>query len=222
MPPYPRRLINGGETVVLDLKPHWSFFWKHIVFGSALLVIFLLWIGRLNGADTDWIGWLFVIAFLVFAVWAVVKYLAWTYTHFVVTDHRVISRSGIVSKRGTEIPLERVNNIEFRQSLFLRVIGAGDLGRVRPDSQAGGSSRPGSHHARGVRGQEGRAARADVVAPACGSCRSSRRRRRRWLRWVSRRWGAPVSVSSRRSRPTGAPRTPRSSRSSISRRTWWS
>src|SRR5680860_1481622 len=125
MPSYPRRLINEGESVVLDLKPHWWFFWKHIVFGSALLVIFLLWIKF--DPDTDWIGWLFVIAFLVFAVWAIVKYLAWTYTHFVVTDHRVISRSGIVSKRGTEIPLERVNNIEFRQSLFLRVIGAGDL-----------------------------------------------------------------------------------------------
>ena len=29
--PYPRRLINEGETVVLDLKPHWWFFAKHIV-----------------------------------------------------------------------------------------------------------------------------------------------------------------------------------------------
>jgi hypothetical protein len=34
MPPYPRKLINEGETVVLDLKPHWFFFWKHIVAGA--------------------------------------------------------------------------------------------------------------------------------------------------------------------------------------------
>lgn len=126
MPAYPTRLINEGESVVLDLKPHWWFFWKHIVFGAALVVVFLLWLGPLEGAG-EWLGWPLALAFVVFAAWAVVKYLTWTYTHFVVTDHRVISRSGIVSKRGTEIPLERVNNIEFAQSLFLRVIGAGDL-----------------------------------------------------------------------------------------------
>jgi uncharacterized membrane protein YdbT with pleckstrin-like domain len=39
----------------------------------------------------------------------------------------VISRSGIVSKRGTEIPLDRVNNIDFSQRIWERVIGAGDL-----------------------------------------------------------------------------------------------
>ena len=36
MPPYPRKLINEGETVVLDLKPHWFFFWKHIVAGAVV------------------------------------------------------------------------------------------------------------------------------------------------------------------------------------------
>jgi uncharacterized membrane protein YdbT with pleckstrin-like domain len=38
----------------------------------------------------------------------------------------VISRSGS-SRRGTEIPLERINNIDFHQNIFLRLIGAGDL-----------------------------------------------------------------------------------------------
>ena len=36
MPPYPRKLINEGENVVLDLKPHWFFFWKHIVVGHRV------------------------------------------------------------------------------------------------------------------------------------------------------------------------------------------
>jgi len=64
---------------------------------------------------------------LVFAGFVVEKYLVWTYTHFVLTDRRVISRSGIISKRGTEIPLERINNIDFHQNILLRMIGAGDL-----------------------------------------------------------------------------------------------
>jgi uncharacterized membrane protein YdbT with pleckstrin-like domain len=63
----------------------------------------------------------------VWAVWLVLKYLEWNFTHFVVTDDRVIYRTGVVSKRGVEIPMERINNINFHQGLFERFIGAGDL-----------------------------------------------------------------------------------------------
>src|SRR6478609_9101293 len=125
MPPYPRKLINEGESVVLDLKPHWFFFWKHILVGSALLILFFLWVGPFG--QTSWVGWPLALALLIWAGFVVEKYLVWTYTHFVLTDRRVISRSGIVSKRGTEIPLERINNIDFHQNIWERVIGAGDL-----------------------------------------------------------------------------------------------
>lgn len=125
MPPYPAQLINEGETIVLDLKPHWFFFIKHIVAGAILLVLFVVWIGPLD--STQYVGWPLAALFVAFAAWVVYKYFVWTYTHFVLTDRRVISRSGIVSKRGTEIPLERINNIDFHQRLFERMIGAGDL-----------------------------------------------------------------------------------------------
>jgi uncharacterized membrane protein YdbT with pleckstrin-like domain len=125
MPPYPRKLINEGENVVLDLKPHWFFFWKHIVVGLVFLVVFVIYVGPAGGSSI--IGWPLGIGLLVFAGFVVEKYLVWTYTHFVLTDRRVISRSGIVSKRGTEIPLERINNIDFHQNILLRMIGAGDL-----------------------------------------------------------------------------------------------
>jgi uncharacterized membrane protein YdbT with pleckstrin-like domain len=125
MPPYPRKLINEGESVVLDLKPHWFFFWKHIVAGAVFLVVFFVWLGPVDRDST--LGWPLGIGLLLYAGFVVEKYLVWTYTHFVLTDRRVISRSGIISKRGTEIPLERINNIDFHQNILLRVIGAGDL-----------------------------------------------------------------------------------------------
>src|SRR3954468_7314035 len=126
MPPYPRKLVNEGESVVLDLKPHWFFFWKHIVAGAVILVVFVIWAGA--GPPGDSVsGWILALGLLVYAGFVVVKYLTWTYTHFVLTDRRVISRSGIISKRGTEVPLARVNNIDFAQGPFERVIGAGDL-----------------------------------------------------------------------------------------------
>src|SRR3954469_17063689 len=124
MPPYPPKLINEGETLVLDLKPHWWFFWKHILAGLVVFAVVLLYLGPLYfelGKVPVAIG------ILVYAGFVVEKYFTWSYTHFVLTDRRVISRSGIVSKRGTEIPLDRINNIDFSQRIWERVIGAGDL-----------------------------------------------------------------------------------------------
>jgi uncharacterized membrane protein YdbT with pleckstrin-like domain len=46
----------------------------------------------------------------------------------VVTTERVISRAGVVAKQGIEIPLDRINTVFFNQTLFERLIGAGDLG----------------------------------------------------------------------------------------------
>jgi len=45
----------------------------------------------------------------------------------VVTSDRLIYRHGVLSKHGIEIPLDRVNTVFFRQSIFERMVGAGDL-----------------------------------------------------------------------------------------------
>ena len=90
-----------------------------------MLIVLILYVGALD--SPSWGKWPVAIGILVYAGFVVVKYLTWSYTHFVLTDRRVISRSGIVSKRGTEIPLDRINNIDFSQRIWERVIGAGDL-----------------------------------------------------------------------------------------------
>jgi uncharacterized membrane protein YdbT with pleckstrin-like domain len=67
----------------------------------------------------------------VFAViWLVaflVKLAEWRTTHFVLTSDRLIVRSGVLTKEGREIPLERINDLSYHQSLFERMVGAGDL-----------------------------------------------------------------------------------------------
>ncbi len=69
-----------------------------------------------------------VALFLVFCVgWFVERYVRWISTHFVLTSDRVIYRSGVIAKRGIEIPLERINTIFFNQRIFERMLGLGDL-----------------------------------------------------------------------------------------------
>jgi uncharacterized membrane protein YdbT with pleckstrin-like domain len=44
-----------------------------------------------------------------------------------VTSDRVIHRSGWLAKSSMEVPLERINDVRFRQTVFERLVGAGDL-----------------------------------------------------------------------------------------------
>ena len=43
------------------------------------------------------------------------------------TTDRVIFRSGVFAKHGIEIPLARVNNVNFSQGILERLVGAGNL-----------------------------------------------------------------------------------------------
>jgi uncharacterized membrane protein YdbT with pleckstrin-like domain len=124
---YPKDLIQDGETVALDLRPHWWYFSRNIFTGIPLLIILIL---VLNIDDHDvrkYLGWLVGLAAVVWAGWLLLKYFQWKMTYFVVTSRRVIYRTGVLSKKGVEIPLERVNNINFHQRIIDRIIGAGDL-----------------------------------------------------------------------------------------------
>jgi len=125
--PYPRKLLNDGEEIALDLRPHWWFFSKHILTGIPLFVILILIATNTHGDALKWNFRVWAVLAVVWAVWLGLKYMEWNFTHFVVTDDRVIYRTGVVSKRGVEIPMERINNINFHQGLFERFIGAGDL-----------------------------------------------------------------------------------------------
>ena len=40
--PYPENLIQQGETVALDLRPHWWFFSRNILTGIPLAIILIL------------------------------------------------------------------------------------------------------------------------------------------------------------------------------------
>jgi uncharacterized membrane protein YdbT with pleckstrin-like domain len=125
--PYPKKLLNEGEEVALDLRPHWWYFSKHIMTGVPLFVVLVLILAETHDTTRKWLFILWAIVAVAWAGWLAVKYMEWNFTHFVVTDDRVIYRTGVVAKRGVEIPMERINNINFHQGIWERIIGAGDL-----------------------------------------------------------------------------------------------
>ncbi len=119
--------MNDGEEIALDLRPHWWFFQKQVLTGLPLLIAAIGTVVGLEGNPRKYVGYALGAAGVVWAVWLLGKLSQWMTTYFVVSTDRVIYRTGVLSKRGVEIPLERVNNINFAQNFWERIIGAGDL-----------------------------------------------------------------------------------------------
>jgi len=125
--PYSKKLLNDYETVALDLHPHWWYFAWPAVSLIVSIVIGILGLVFTDGDTEKGVTWVALVLIVFSAIWLVVRYLRWATTNFVITSDRIIFRSGVLGKSGIEIPLERVNNVLFSQSVFERMLGAGDL-----------------------------------------------------------------------------------------------
>ena len=122
--PFPRQLLNQDEEIVLDVHPHWLFFAEPALTVVALVILTIVLAATVGNATLNIVMLILVAIALVWAAW---RALTWRTTHFVITSDRLIYRSGVFAKRGIQIPLERVNNVNFKQGLLERIVGAGDL-----------------------------------------------------------------------------------------------
>lgn len=121
---FPTKLLNEGEVVVLDLHPHWWFLTPPV---SAVIVTLVATVGVAAATKVTALKLALVALLLITVVWLVVRYLRWVTTNLVLTNHRLVHRTGIVAKSGREIPLDHINDISYRQHFFERLIGAGDV-----------------------------------------------------------------------------------------------
>jgi uncharacterized membrane protein YdbT with pleckstrin-like domain len=121
---YPTKLLNDGEEVVLDLRPHWSTLAAPVF---AVVAVTVAGFGVAAAANNNVVDYLFAAAVVLTIATLVVRWLVWTNTNFVLTSDRLIYRTGVLAKHGHEIPLERINDIAFHQTIIERMLGTGDL-----------------------------------------------------------------------------------------------
>ena len=123
---YPERFLTKGESVVREFRPHWRLL--VIPFGWTLLLgaaVLLTWMYPPDDSTFDWVAT--GVAGVLFLRLGLYPFIAWWFTHYVLTNERLIRRSGILSRKGKEIPLENINDMAFSQSILERVLRSGDL-----------------------------------------------------------------------------------------------
>ena len=125
--PFPQKNLNDDESLILDLHPHWWYYAPALLSTAVVCILGLTVLTNFDGWQQTTLGSISLAAIVVAGGWLVVQVVKWRTTYFVLTSHRVIYREGVVARNGVEIPLERVNNVNFNQTIFERLIGVGDI-----------------------------------------------------------------------------------------------
>lgn len=122
-------LLSEGENVIISTRTHW----KALVVPTIVLIVscaaagFLLALIQDGGAH-DALMWLIIVAAVVvigwFSLWPFLNWLGASYT---VTNRRLINRSGILTRRGRDIPLHRINDVRYEKGVLDRLLGCGTL-----------------------------------------------------------------------------------------------
>ena len=128
---YPDDLLSEQEHVVVHSHPHF----KMLIFPTLALLVTLgagTWLAILaKDASSPWnsVGLIAIgVVALVLVVWLFLAPLVrWRTTHFIVTTDRLIAREGVLKRTGIDIPMGRINSVQFEHGLLDRIFGCGTL-----------------------------------------------------------------------------------------------
>jgi uncharacterized membrane protein YdbT with pleckstrin-like domain len=126
---FPQRLLGDDERLVMHQHPHW----KVLVLPTLLLPVIVgaaaFGVAAMpDGSAQAAARWAVIgVALVALVILCVVPWLRWRTTHFILTDQRIVLRSGILSRTGRDIPLARVNDVTFSHSLVERLLRCGRL-----------------------------------------------------------------------------------------------
>jgi len=123
-----RKLLNDDELVVVSTRTHI----KALLLPSLVLIVVAGAAGYLStlpsGDPRRALQLVIWAVAIVVILWLVVKpFLDWLTTTYTVTNRRLITRSGLLTRRGHDIPLPRISDVAYEHGLLDRMLGCGTL-----------------------------------------------------------------------------------------------
>jgi len=119
-----RTSLKTNEHLILETRHHWLTLAIPFLFTVALEILLLIYIPTYWYLD-------FVLLF-----YFLLKVYQRRYNLWAVTNLRIIDEEGIFSKYSKESPLDKINNVSFRQSLMGSIFGYGDI-EIQTAAEAG-------------------------------------------------------------------------------------
>ncbi len=114
--------LHAGEQVIFQGHPSWrailGFYLKGLLIAVVLGVIAKLVDGNLSA---------FVVIVVVLGLTVLVGFVKRVATTYTITNRRLNIKRGIVSREIQETRLERVQNVNYKQSVYQRIMQIGDV-----------------------------------------------------------------------------------------------
>ncbi len=115
--------LSPGEKVIFQGHPSWraivGFYLKGILIAAIVGVLF-----KLFGSGS---GTVFLVVLVIVAATVLIGFFKRVSTTYTITDRRLNIKRGIVSREIQETRLERVQNVNYRQSVYQRLMQIGDV-----------------------------------------------------------------------------------------------
>jgi uncharacterized membrane protein YdbT with pleckstrin-like domain len=121
---YPRELLTQGEEVLEEFRPHWRMLAVPVLWTLAAIAVLVLANNLWDGTVALVFSIVAVASWLYLGAW---RFISWFFTWYVLTTERLITRRGVIARRGVDLPLENINDVQFSQTILERVLGSGDL-----------------------------------------------------------------------------------------------
>jgi uncharacterized membrane protein YdbT with pleckstrin-like domain len=112
-----RSQLKKNEKLLVIIRRHWINLVLPI-FAWIAVTVFLFSFVPDNIA---------LIIALVTALYPAYNYIEWKYNLWAVTNMRVIDEAGFFTRYSKESPLDKINNVEYDQSVWGRMLGYGDV-----------------------------------------------------------------------------------------------
>ncbi len=115
--------LSPGEETIFEGHPSWRAILGFYLKGLLIAVVIGV-IAKLVGASSAIV---FLVVLAIFALTVVVGFLKRWATTYTITNRRLNIKRGIVSREIQETRLERVQNVNYSQSLYQRLMRIGDV-----------------------------------------------------------------------------------------------
>jgi len=121
--------LVAGEEAVIIVHPHWKVMVRPVALAVLIVAVVLVAIvmipfGQAGPAAALVLGAIAIVG----VMWSLmVPLLRWWTTTYELTSRRLRVRTGIIARRGKDIPLSRVSDVSYEAGIVDRLLGSGTL-----------------------------------------------------------------------------------------------
>jgi uncharacterized membrane protein YdbT with pleckstrin-like domain len=132
-----RKLLTDGESVVVDTRTHPKALIVPVLVLLVTVAVAIFLDSHVGNGVVSLIVW--ILALVVISWFTLRPFLDWLTSTYTITTKRLITREGVLARRGHDIPLHRISDVAYDMGVVDRMLGCGTL--VISDASTHGSVR---------------------------------------------------------------------------------